>query len=287
MLKNKLLLSVTLVTILGLSSNNALGASSADLQRQIENMQEDIQVLQRQLARTGNGSGSGDAVLQLSQMEENMRQLNGRLDMIEHNLQTMENKINMINKDIDLRLNMLEGKGMTTASSDDNMSVPKEKKKFEPPVAEGAASALLGAEIAKGDDLPKVNSKSPEQIYQEGLDAIKANDFDLAAARFTTMMTKYPEHSLADNSQYWLGESYYGKKDYAKAAVAFAQGYEKYKNGHKGADNILKLGMSMQMLGKKDEACMAYNNLAKEFPKASDVLKDKAKKLATELECKK
>ena len=285
MIKQKLLLGVAVLSSLGICSAQA--ASSGDLQRQIENLREDVQVLQRQLARSGSNTGGGDVVLQVSQMDENVRQLNGRLDMIEHELKTLEGKINMINKDIDLRLNMLEGKGMTTASSDTNMAPAQEKKKFDAPVATGAASALLGAEIAKGDDLPKVNTKSPEQIYQEGLDAIKSGDFDLATARFTTMMTKYPDHSLADNSQYWLGESYYGKKDYAKAAVAFAQGYEKYKNGHKGADNILKLGMSMQMLGKKDEACTAYNNLAKEFPKASDVLKDKAKKLATELECKK
>lgn len=285
MIKQKLLLSAAVLSIWAFIPAQA--ASTGDLQRQIENLQEDVQVLQRQIARGGSASAGGDVVLQVSQMDENVRQLNGRLDMIEHNLKTLEDKINMINKDVDLRLNMLEGKGMTTASSDTDMAPVAEKKKFEAPIATEAASSLLGGEIAKGDDLPQVNTKAPEQIYQEGLEAIKAGDFDLAAARFTTMMTKYPDHSLADNSQYWLGESYYGKKDYAKAAVAFAQGYEKYKNGHKGADNILKLGMSMQMLGKKDEACTAYNNLAKEFPKASDVLKDKAKKLAAELECKK
>ena len=268
-----------------LTSATTYAASSSDLQRQIENMREDLQVLQRQIARSGN-SGGGDAVLQISQMDENVRQLNGRLDMLEHNLQALEDKLTMVNKDMDLRLNMLEGKGMTTASSDTDMTPSGEKKKFAAPVAQNAPASVLGGVVSKGNDLPEVNTKAPEQIYQEGLDAVKAGNFDLASARFTTLLTKYPEHSLADNAQYWLGEAYYGKKDYAKAAVAFAQGYEKYKNGHKGADNILKLGMSMQMLGKKEEACTAYNNLAKEFPKASDVLKEKAVKLAGELGCK-
>ena len=99
-------------------------------------------------------------------------------------------------------------------------------------------------------------------------------------------MTKYPDHKLAGNSQYWLGESYYGKKDYAKAAVAFAKGYEKYKDGNKGADNILKLGLSMQMLGKTEEACTAFTSLPKEFPKAADNLKTRAKTAAQELKCK-
>ena len=100
------------------------------------------------------------------------------------------------------------------------------------------------------------------------------------------VLTKFPDHKLAANAQYWLGESYYGKKDYAKAAVAFAKGYEKYKDSNKGADNILKLGMSMQMLGKTEEACTAFVNLPKEFPKAPDNLKNKAAQLASELKCK-
>ncbi len=285
-MKKALLSGVVLAGIMGFISNDVWAVS--DVQRQIENLREEVQILQRQAARMGNSSGE-DVVMQMTQMDETVRSLNGRLDMLEHNLKALEDKISNINKDIDLRLNMLEGKGMTTASSDLSVaSANKEPaKKFEAQVATAAPAAILGGEIAKGEALPEVNTKSPDQIYQEGLDAIKANDFDLSTARFTTLLTKYPNHALADNAQYWLGESYYGKKDYTKAAVAFATGYEKYKNGHKGADNILKLGMSMQMLGKKDEACTAFTNLPKEFPKASDVLKDKAAKLAAELECKK
>lgn len=284
-MKKILAASVIATSVFGLCFN---AKAESDFQRQIENLREEVQILQRQSARMGNGSGE-DVVMQVTQIEENVRSLNGRLDMLEHNLKALEDKIGNINKDIDLRLNMLEGKGMTTASSDLSVAPAQSEpaKKFEAQVATAAPAAILGGEIAKGDALPEVNTKSPDQIYQEGLDAIKSGDFDLSAARFTTLLTKYPEHTLADNAQYWLGESYYGKKDYTKAAVAFATGYEKYKNGHKGADNILKLGMSMQMLGKKDEACTAFTNLPKEFPKASDVLKDKAAKLAVELDCKK
>ena len=43
----------------------------------------------------------------------------------------------------------------------------------------------------------------------------------------------------------------------------------------------------MQMLGKKDEACTAFVNLAKEFPKAPENLKNKAEQAAKELACKK
>ena len=116
--------------------------------------------------------------------------------------------------------------------------------------------------------------------------AINAGNNEEAAQKFTALMTKYPEHKLAGNAQYWLGEAYYAQKDYAKAAVAFGKGLEKYKDGNKGADSLLKLGMSMRELGKKDEACTAFKTLPTEFPKAEDVTKTKAANFARALECK-
>lgn len=261
----------------------AKAVSDNALQRQIDQIKEDLQILQRQLARGGTVGSSQDVVVQVSQMDETLRQAVGRMDMIEYQLKTLDDKINMINKDIDVRIKMIEGKPIEGGG----MSNQFAPKKFDTPVAKGAPAAVIGGAISKGEDLPEVKTKSAEQIYQEGLDAINSGNNDEAADRFTAVLTKFPNHKLAANAQYWLGESYYGKKDYAKAAVAFAKGYEKYKDGNKGADNILKLGLSMQMLGKKDEACTAFVNLPKEFPKAADNLKARAEKAATELNCKK
>ncbi|MBR2034382.1 MAG: tol-pal system protein YbgF, partial [Alphaproteobacteria bacterium] len=152
--------------------------------------------------------------------------------------------------------------------------------------AEGAPASIVGDAISKGTDLPKVKTLSAEEIYKQGMEALNAGDQDLAAQKFTSVMTKYPEHTLAGNAQYWLGEAYYAKKDYAKAAVAFGKGLEKYKNGNKGADSLLKLGMSMRELGKKEEACTAFKSLPTEFAKADDDIKIKAADFARALECK-
>jgi len=266
------------LSVLMLPVSVAKAASDEALQRQLDVVKEDIQVLQRQMAR----GGAGPDVVELGQMDETLRQTVGRLDMIEHQIKTLEEKINMINKDVDVRLKMIEGQPIEGGG----MSAPAPVQKFDAPVAESAPASIVGDAITKGDDLPAVKTKSAEQIYQEGLDAFNASNYDEAAVKFTSVLTKYPEHKLAGNAQYWLGESYYGKKDYAKAAVAFAKGYEKYKDGNKGADNMLKLGLSMQMLGKTEEACTAFTSLPKEFPKAADNLKARAKNAAQELKCK-
>lgn len=271
--------------LLLLSMEKANAVSDNALQRQIDNIKEDLQVMQRQMYRNKDEMAEGSAqnfVVKLGEMDESLRNMVGKIDMIEYKIKSLEEKINMINKDVDVRLKMIEGKPIDS----DGVGTNSPAKKFDAPVAHGAPAAVVGGAIAKGDDLPQVATKTAEEIYQEGLDAINAGKNDEAAEKFTAVLTKFPEHKLAANAQYWLGESYYGKKDYAKAAVAFAKGYEKYKDSNKGADNILKLGMSMQMLGKKEEACTAFVNLPKEFPNAPANLKDKAAKSAKELECK-
>ena len=260
----------------------AWAASDNALQRQIDALREDMQVMQRQMYRSQGGEAGENITIRVSNMDENLRDLIGRADMLEHQLKTLDEKINMINKDMDVRLKMIEGKPIESGG----MSKQAPVKKFDAPVAKDAPASIIGGAIEKGSDLPEVKTKTAEQIYQEGLDAINSGKNDEAAAKFNIVLTKFPDHKLAANAQYWLGESYYGKKDYAKAAVAFAKGYEKYKDSNKGADNILKLGMSMQMLGKTEEACTAFVNLPKEFPKAPDNLKNKAAQLASELKCK-
>ena len=265
-----------------LAAAPAWAASDNALQRQIDALREDMQVMQRQMYRSQGGEAGENITVRVSNMDENLRDLIGRADMLEHQLKTLDEKINMINKDMDVRLKMIEGKPIESGG----MSKQAPVKKFDAPVAEDAPASIIGGAIEKGSDLPEVKTKTAEQIYQEGLDAINSGKNDEAAAKFNIVLTKFPDHKLAANAQYWLGESYYGKKDYAKAAVAFAKGYEKYKDSNKGADNILKLGMSMQMLGKTEEACTAFVNLPKEFPKAPDNLKNKAAQLAAELKCK-
>ncbi len=260
------------------------GAQMA-LEDQIEALREDVVVLQRQAYRdkdAGISAGSSqEVIVRLGEMDENLRQAVGKIDELQYKIKTLEDKINLINKDVDLRLSQMEGKTVGGGSG----AAEQPAQKFAAPVAQNAPAAIVGAGITKGDDLAPVKTKSAEEIYQEGQAALKAGQNDEAAALFTSLMTRYPEHKLAENAQYWLGEAYYAKKDYAKSAVTFAKGYEKYKNGNKGADNIFKLGMSFKELGKTKEACTAFVNLPKEFPKAEQALKDKAAKQAAALKC--
>lgn len=250
------------------------------IHQELEDIREDLKILQRRLYNTGD---EGDFGVQLGRFDEQVRTMTGRLDELEHKINSLDEKINMINKDIDVRMNLLEGKKINVS---DGAAAVDNAPKFAAPVAAGAPQAIVGGAISKGDDLQPVKGSTAPEIYQSGLEALKANEYDKAEKAFTKVITRFPNDKLAGNAQYWLGESFYARKEYDKAAVAFAKGYQQYRSSPKAADSLLKLGMSMQALDKKKEACAAFVSVPKEFPKAEKSVTDKAKSEAKRLGCK-
>ena len=86
-------------------------------------------------------------------------------------------------------------------------------------------------------------------------------------------MQRNPKHPLAGNAQYWLGETYYARREYQNAMVAFAEGYKVYKTSPKGPDNLLKLGITLAVLNKKQEACAVFQRFHQDYPRATDLQK--------------
>ncbi len=275
---------IALAAVLAGVSGTAL-AQTGTFEEELAQLREDVTFLQRQVYQNNNAdvnslTSSKNVSVQIGQFDELLRQVIGKTDELEFKIKKLNERLDVMNKDIDVRFKMLEGKPVSSSGS---LELPA-KNKFAAPVAKDAPKSIVGDSI-KGDDLKPLKSADVKSIYQEGLEALKAGNDKLAEEKFNTILGKFPEDKLAGNAQYWLGEVYYGRKDFTKAAVAFAKGYEKYK-GPKGPDSLLKLGMSMRELKKNEEACVAFTSLPKEFPKAEAALLNRAKSEASKLGCK-
>ncbi len=230
----------------------------------VERLEKDVMSLQRRsygssAATAGTMSVSSNASLdglyaQLNEQEATVRALTAKIETLEFNQKQLEEKINKMNTDIDMRFNLSEKKGTTTAATTS--------------AASKADAATIQAE------------------YNKAYNALKKGDYKTAESAFTSFMKKYPTSSLAGNANYWLGETYYARKQYEQAVGIFADGFTKYKNNSKAPDNLLKLGLSMSALKRKTDACTAFTSLPKEFPKAAQTLKDRAKAEAKKLSCK-
>lgn len=114
---------------------------------------------------------------------------------------------------------------------------------------------------------------------------MQKGNYAAAGEAFSDFLSRYPDDSLADNARYWLGESYYARGDYTRAAQTFFEAYDKNKSGPKAPDTLLKLGMALGNLDKKKEACASFRELGRTFPNASAAIKDKAAQESRRIGC--
>lgn len=112
-----------------------------------------------------------------------------------------------------------------------------------------------------------------DQLYHEAFKLLQDGDYAGAEKAFKTFVQQNPQHVLAGNAQYWLGETYYARRDYQDAATAFAEGYKAYKTSPKGPDNLLKLGITLAVLGRKSDACAIFTRFNQDYPRATDLQK--------------
>ena len=141
-------------------------------------------------------------------------------------------------------------------------------------------------EISQGLILP--NGTDQDQ-YNYAFEILRlANgpaDYEKAERALRAFLDKNPSSDLAGNAQYWIGETFYVRSDFERAAVEFLAGYEQYPSSLKGPDNLLKLGLSLARLDQKDVACASLSKLSTEYPSASDTIKRRAQSERGNLKC--
>jgi tol-pal system protein YbgF len=145
------------------------------------------------------------------------------------------------------------------------LTAPAPGASAPPPAASQQTASVEGA-------LP---SGSVQDQYNYAMGLLTQANYPAAEQAMRSFVERFPKDPLAGNAQYWLGETFYVRKDYANAASAFAQGYDKYPKSAKAADDLLKLGMSLANLNQKPDACRAYARLQRDFPAAPQTIKER------------
>jgi tol-pal system protein YbgF len=111
--------------------------------------------------------------------------------------------------------------------------------------------------------------ESPDALalYRRSSEALRAGRHDDAVQGFRDFVRTYPNHELADNSQYWLGECFYDRKDYASAVREFRKVIERYPSGNKVPDALLKVGFSYLALGSNEAGRQTLLQLQRSYPR--------------------
>lgn len=122
-----------------------------------------------------------------------------------------------------------------------------------------AETALTSAQVA-------VAPGSPEAEYQAAFNLLKEGKYDEAAAALRAFLARNPQHELASNAAYWLGEAHYVRRDYPAALSAFEGMLRDYPGARKAPDALLKAGYCQYELKRFAPARATLTRLVQEFP---------------------
>lgn len=103
-------------------------------------------------------------------------------------------------------------------------------------------------------------------LYTQAKNLLDHGQLPPARAMFESLLKQHPEHDLADNALYWIGESWYAQALWLKAAQSFLRVAQEYPRGNKVPDAMLKLGLTYRQLGDDKAAGDVLRQLARTYP---------------------
>lgn len=135
----------------------------------------------------------------------------------------------------------------------------------EPMEAASAPSSVLSS-----------SGPAPEgawEEYQRHRRALKEGRFVEALRGFSDFLVRYADSPLAANAQYWLGECYYGQRQFQQAIVEFERVFTLYPKSDKVAAALLKIGYSHLELKDPATAKAVFRQLVRLFPNSPEAAK--------------
>ena len=160
-------------------------------------------------------------------------------------------------------------------------TMPKPEAVPSPP----PVTAASDKPVPSNDQVAALPQGTPKQQYDHAYGLLMKRELPKAELALRAFLSKHPDHELADNAIFWLGETFYARKEYQEAIKVYYDAYRKYPKGNKAPDVLLKLGMSLATIGETESACSAYEELATAHPKARPRILGSAERASKSLGC--
>jgi tol-pal system protein YbgF len=234
-----------------------------------------------QQAQNKDQSGIG-MVNQMQQLQAQVQQLQGQLEELQHQLQTLEDKNKAQYGDLDSRLGRLEGGNAGTGAAAANGPQAQVGQPASTATASTAGSNVAtqppAAPPAAGD---KADPAAAQAAYDVAFKAIRGGNYVEASRNFRSFIQQYPNHPLAPNAWYWLGESYYATTNYPVALESFQRLLSQFPQSDKAPDALLKVGYSQLELKQNDAAKATLTKVTTQYPgsKAASLAQERLRRL--------
>ncbi|MBI5483883.1 MAG: tol-pal system protein YbgF [Deltaproteobacteria bacterium] len=203
---------------------------------------------------------SADIQATIDGTKSEMQALNGKLDDMQSALKKPADDLSRYREDADKRIIILEDR------------ILKQQKVLED-VNGKIAELLLAKEKAAA--AAAAAPVAPDALYPQAMDTFKAGDMPAAREQFTKFLEQNPQHDLAANAHYWIGETYTGEKNYESAILSYQEVIKNYPAKDKVTAAMLKQAMAFNAINDTKSAKYVLKKLTEGFPKSEEAKKAK------------
>jgi tol-pal system protein YbgF len=142
-------------------------------------------------------------------------------------------------------------------------------------VAESVAAYESGVEEApippppvapQNDPVHEPITAAAQALYDRGYTLYHQGRYVDAEASFQQFLQGHGDTELTDNAQYWVGECRFARGDFRGALAAFQMTVDRFPEGNKVSDAILKMGDAHQALQETERARERWEEVRRRFP---------------------
>jgi tol-pal system protein YbgF len=249
------------------------------LQQQVTQLRKEKEALKEELSQqtVENQKLKSDLLLRLESLQSDVRTLSVGVEEYKEFLKRPTKEIDRMREDLEFRLKLLDDKSKTNEERLKELEVRlKGLETKEPKVSESTPKPIETETPGEWKGI----SPGAGDLYKDAYETLQKGNIEGARRKFEAFLKQYPNTELSDNAQFWIGETYYLKKDFEKAILEYEKAIAKYPEGDKIPSALFKQALAFLELGDKTNARNLLKRVVEKYPN-TDQAEMAKKKLGT------
>lgn len=205
---------------------------------------------------------SATLIAKIQSLQQEVQELRGQLEVQAHDLKLLQQQQVAFYKDLDARL----GGNASSKVAANKPSLDLDSGSRTPPPAVTKTATTPAPIPVPVNPVSRANPADEQISYLAAYELVTSKRYDDAINAMNTFAQKYPRGGYTANAQYWLGELYLVKKDYAKSIEHFNLVLQQFPTSSKSAASMLKVGYAYAAMGNKDEARKFLQQVVRAYP---------------------
>lgn len=228
-----------------------------------------------------------DTRANVDQLRRDVRALQEKVEEVRYQFDRRIGQVGQSSRDGDLRVKDLEARvaklsdelkaqaSQLKARDDEMRKRDDEMRKMREAMQSMAADTASVRAANETRERAAAEAASAKRDYDDAMRIVERKDYRAAILRLKEFLNKYPDHALAEDAQYWLGESFYNVKEYDQAILEFDGVRRRFPKGDKVPGALLKQGLAFAELNDRLDARLILQELVERFPDSEEAARAK------------